>query len=50
VNSSANQDLIKAMRLAGGLFSDHWEDARLIPAETAVEMATLRLRAWRRLQ
>lgn len=41
VNSSDNQDLFKAMQLAAGLFKDARQDAALVPAETAVEMATL---------
>ncbi|MGH7320349.1 MAG: amidohydrolase family protein [Candidatus Rokuibacteriota bacterium] len=41
VNSSDNQDMFKAMQLAAGLFKDAREDATLIAAETAIEMATL---------
>lgn len=41
VNSSDNQDLFKAMQLAAGLFKDAHEDADLMPAETALEMATI---------
>ena len=41
VNSSDNQDLFKAMQLAAGLFKDAREDAALMPAETALEMATI---------
>lgn len=41
VNSSDNQDLFKAMQLAAGLFKDARQDATLVPAEKAVEMATI---------
>lgn len=41
VNSSDNQDLFKAMQLASGLFKDARQDAALIPAEKAIEMATI---------
>jgi 5-methylthioadenosine/S-adenosylhomocysteine deaminase len=41
VMSSDNQDLFKAMQLAAGLFKDARQDATLVPAERAVEMATL---------
>jgi cytosine/adenosine deaminase-related metal-dependent hydrolase len=39
--SSDNQDLFKAMQLAAGLYKDARQDATLVPAERAVEMATL---------
>ena len=41
VNSADNQDLFKAMQLAAGLFKDARLDPSLVPAETAVEMATI---------
>jgi 5-methylthioadenosine/S-adenosylhomocysteine deaminase len=41
VMSSDNQDLFKAMQLAAGLYKDSRQDAALVPAERAVEMATL---------
>lgn len=41
VNSSDNQDMFKAMQIAAGLFKDAREDASLIPAEHAIEMATI---------
>jgi|RhiMetdeSRZDD1v2_1073273.scaffolds.fasta_scaffold56037_1 5-methylthioadenosine/S-adenosylhomocysteine deaminase len=41
VNSSDNQDLFKAMQIAAGLFKDAREDPTLVPAERAIEMATL---------
>jgi cytosine/adenosine deaminase-related metal-dependent hydrolase len=41
VNSSDNQDLFKAMQLVAGLFRDAREDASLVSAEKAVEMATI---------
>jgi cytosine/adenosine deaminase-related metal-dependent hydrolase len=41
VNSSDNQDMFKAMQLVAGLFKDAREDAALVPAEHAIEMATL---------
>jgi cytosine/adenosine deaminase-related metal-dependent hydrolase len=41
VNSSDNQDLLKAMQLAAGLFKDARQDATLVPAEKAIEMATI---------
>jgi cytosine/adenosine deaminase-related metal-dependent hydrolase len=41
VNSSDNQDLFKAMQLAAGLFKDAREDSAIMPAETALEMATI---------
>jgi 5-methylthioadenosine/S-adenosylhomocysteine deaminase len=41
VNSSDNQDLFKAMQLAAGLFKDVRQDATLVPAEKAIEMATI---------
>ncbi len=41
VMSSDNQDLFKAMQLAAGLYKDARQDATLVPAERAVEMATL---------
>lgn len=41
VNSSDNQDLFKAMALAAGLFKDARRDARQLPAEKVVEMATV---------
>jgi 5-methylthioadenosine/S-adenosylhomocysteine deaminase len=41
VNSSDNQDLFKAMQIAAGLFKDARQDPALVPAERAIEMATL---------
>ncbi len=41
VNSADNQELFKAMQLAVGLFKDARLDPSLVPAETAVEMATI---------
>jgi 5-methylthioadenosine/S-adenosylhomocysteine deaminase len=40
-NSSDNQDLFKSMRLAAGLYKDARQDPTLVPAERALEMATL---------
>jgi len=41
-NTSDNLDLFKVMQLAAGLFKDARENASLIPAESALEMATIR--------
>lgn len=41
VNTSGNQDLFKAMQLAAGIFKDAREDATVMSAETALEMATI---------
>lgn len=41
VNTSDSLDLFRSIRLAAGLFKDAREDPSLIPAATALEMATL---------
>ena len=42
VNSSDNQDLFKVMQIAAGLFKDARENTSIFPAESVLEMATIR--------